>query len=398
MNKCSAHFQHCYITTNVCGYCTYYYSHYESKRPKLYRNLGDRKELIPIEGLEYRIEEGDLITADCETRIPSINQGKGKGSSINLTCFRRDLFADGTKLRTILQTYCEPIYWNLFESSRPFDWCPTPLTSYLLARPLYNLYEYLAGVCYDAERQQILTVLYAEAHLGSKHKYPASLQYYSPKVEILDVPTKFGTRRINATHFNNSEIREWMQFYQYENHSLIQDDILYRQFYDKFGGLLELDWWPNFRAGNWLLYEQALREHIEADGATYDIMAGASGTVAVPSHENASRRENYAMLNVIYGENQQIPLYVWHYLKSQNENGSDVVVIGVNSPFGDFYKETDLIFCTDICHQIDWLQAVQSTFRNESMGLIFCCDANEVKQSKRLHGFPLGSSKMCSVT
>lgn len=60
----------CCAIPNVCGYCTFYYSHYESKRPKLYRNLGDRKELIPIEGLEYRIEEGDLITADCETRIP----------------------------------------------------------------------------------------------------------------------------------------------------------------------------------------------------------------------------------------------------------------------------------------------------------------------------------------
>lgn len=139
---------------------------------------------------------------------------------------------------------------------------------------------------------------------------------------------------INPSHFKNAEVREWMQFSQYENHSLIQDPILYRKSYGKLGGLLELDWWPNLRLGNWRLYERALREHIEADKAIYDILAGTSHIVGVPSFEGACG-ENYTMVSVQYSDNKYIPMYVWQYLKSVKGNGTDVVVIGVNSAFVD---------------------------------------------------------------
>lgn len=143
------------------------------------------------------------------------------------------------------------------------------------------------------------------------------------------------TLSIKPTNFKNVEIQEWMKFSQYENHSIIQDPNLYNKSYDKFGGFIELDWWPSLRTGNWRLYEKALREHIEADKEIYDVLAGVSNSIAVPSYENVCR-ENYTMIDVIYRDNQKIPLYVWHYLKSLKEaNGTNVVVIGVNSAFSD---------------------------------------------------------------
>lgn len=77
-----------------------------------------------------------------------------------------------------------------------------------------------------------------------------------------------------------------------------------------------------------------MREHIGAEGEFYDILAGVSGSITVPHYENASH-ENYAIIDVTYWNNQKIPLYVWHYLKSLRENGRDFVVIGVNSAFSD---------------------------------------------------------------
>ncbi|XP_005175943.1 uncharacterized protein LOC101893733 [Musca domestica] len=382
----------CFAITHVSGYCSITLSQDESLRPKLYKNIGSRKALIHTEGLSYQFNENEVITADCETRVQSPSQFSGK-RSIDCKCTTSYIQIDGTSLSKNLPVQCDKIKWNLYESSKQFSWCPTPMASYLLARPLNNIYEYLAGVCYNFDQQQILNIHYAAAYQLSKYQYPTRLQNYSPTVEILDIPNKFVARRIKPTNFKNVEIQEWMKFSQYENHSIIQDPNLYNKSYDKFGGFIELDWWPSLRTGNWRLYEKALREHIEADKEIYDVLAGVSNSIAVPSYENVCR-ENYTMIDVIYRDNQKIPLYVWHYLKSLKEaNGTDVVVIGVNSAFSDFYKEKDLIFCTDICHKLDWLKSAQATFHYKTLGLIFCCDANEVKLSKRLEGIPMASSK-----
>lgn len=95
-----------------------------------------------------------------------------------------------------------------------------------------------------------------------------------------------------------------------------------------------MDWWPNLRSGNWRLYEQALREHIDTNGVVYDILAGVSGSITVPHYGNVSHA-NYTMIDVTYWNDQKIPLFVWHYLKSPKENGRDFIVIGVNSAFSD---------------------------------------------------------------
>ncbi|XP_073822298.1 uncharacterized protein [Musca autumnalis] len=385
-----------YTIAQVSGYCYITLSQDTSVRPKLYEYVGSRKALIHTEGSTYNFQEKEVLTADCETRILSPNQGKGK-RSINLKCTGSYIQVDGYNLNNGLQVICDTVKWNLYESSTQFRWCPAPMASYLLARPSDNSYEYLAGVCYNSEDQQILSLHYAAAYQLSKYKYPSRLQSYTPALEIPNILSSFVPRRINATFFKNDEIKEWMKFSKYENHSLIQNPNLYRNSYDKFGGLLEFDWWPNLRSGNWRLYEKALWEHIESNNEVYDVLAGVSQSVAVPIYENACR-ENYTMVDVIYRDSQKIPLYVWQYLKSNTKNDSDLVVIGINSAFNDFYVEKDLVFCADICHKIDWLKQVRSTLRYKTMGVIFCCDVNEVKNSKRLQGFPLPSTPISVPT
>ncbi|XP_073822300.1 uncharacterized protein isoform X2 [Musca autumnalis] len=386
----------CYTITHASGYCYITLSQDESVRPKLYKYIGSRKAFIRPEGTIYNIQENEVITADCETRILSPSLGKSK-RSVDLKCIRNYIYVNSDQYHGI-EVVCDRIKWNLYESLTQFRWCPMPMASYLLARPVDTTYEYLAGVCYNFYEQQILTLHYAAAYHLSKYKYPNRLQSYTPSLEITNIPTSFTPRRINSTYFTNAEIREWMEFSKYENHSLIQDPNLYRSAYDKFGGLLEFDWWPSLRSGNWRLYEKALWEHIETDKEVYDVLAGVSDSVAVPIYENACS-ENYTMVDVFYNrDNKKIPLYVWQYLKSNTKNESDVVVIGINSAFSDFYVEKDLIFCTDICHKIDWLKQVRSTFRYKTMGVIFCCDVNEVKNSKRLQGFPLPSKPITTTT
>lgn len=100
----------------------------------------------------------------------SINQDKDKRSSVELKCANIDLYADDTKIRSCLEVWCEPINWNLYESSEQFDWCPSPMASYLLATLANNVTEYLAGVCYNIDQQQIQSVYFVAAYHLSKHK------------------------------------------------------------------------------------------------------------------------------------------------------------------------------------------------------------------------------------
>ena len=47
-----------------------------------------------------------------------------------------------------------------------------------------------------------------------------------------------------------------------------------------------------------------------------------------------------------------------------------------------------MIFCLDKCQEIPWLKANSFAFRYNIWGIIFCCSVDEVRQSKRLDGFP----------
>ncbi|XP_019894093.1 uncharacterized protein LOC101894897 [Musca domestica] len=380
----------CYAAVLVSGDCSFNFSVEESMWPKLYKNIGSRKILINTERrINHQFPENVVITAQCETSIlrPRFLDGK---RSIDLNCTQNHFYVDDSKLIRDLRLWCHPKHWALYESSKPFDWCPTPMTSYLLARPVDDAYEYYAGICYNLKEQRILKFYYAASHQLSEYKYPTRLENYLPSTEIELAYRNFESYRIDPNRLSNEQVGQRLEFAQYDNQAIIQDPNLFTNSYNPYGGLLEVHWWPGLRSGNWHRYEKALKEHIEADQEIYDILAGVSGAVAVPFHGNGSGA-NYFMAEVYYWHDRKIPLYIWHYLKSKRDNANDVVVIAVNSAFSDFHGEKELFFCTDICYKIDWLKAVKSTFSYKTMGLIFCCDVKEVMQSKHLEGFSIPS-------
>lgn len=129
-----------------------------------------------------------------------------------------------------------------------------------------------------------------------------------------------------------------MKFANYQNHSIIQNTKLYHKYFNNFGGLLDFGWWPGLRLGNWRLYEEALEQHIDATDYDYDILAGISGKISIPVNVNSCHKnhKNRTLMEFNEDISHKIPLYIWNYLKSTTgENVSDIVVIGVNTPFYD---------------------------------------------------------------
>lgn len=56
------------------------------------------------------------------------------------------------------------------------------------------------------------------------------------------------------------------------------------------------------------------------------------------------------------------------------------------------------MFCNDICHQIDWLENIYTTFHYRPMGIVFCCSVDEVIASQRLDGFDIPQEYIPTTT
>ncbi|KAI8124981.1 hypothetical protein CVS40_4699 [Lucilia cuprina] len=284
---------------------------------------------------------------------------------------------------------CSTIKWKLYESSEKFTWCPFYLTSYFAGRPSsLNNYIFLAGICYNTYDQSVSSVYYTLAPKHSVYMKPSNLKNSStpPLLEIQYIDESFGPNNITKDDFVNEQFQNMFTYTNYGYSSIIQMPKLNSTFNQQFSSLLEFLWWPNLRLNNWRRYEAALEKHVEGDKQAYDIVAGISGVMEAPSTENC--QTNYTMEEVIIKTDSTIPLYVWNYLQASDNSTNEIVIIGLNSPFNEFYAEKDIIFCPDICHEIPWLKKISSTFRYNVMGIIFCCNVEDVKTSKRLNGFP----------
>lgn len=136
------------------------------------------------------------------------------------------------------------------------------------------------------------------------------------------------------TNRANKQVDHWIKFAHYGISDLVQNSL--SQDFNrlkKMGGLLEINWWNGLRLGNWHFYEEALSQHIELHNLEYDILAGISGTVAIPVYREECD-ENRSWMKLLDNMDHSIPLYIWHYLKSSgNQTNSEVVIIGVNTPF-----------------------------------------------------------------
>ncbi|KAM7353422.1 uncharacterized protein ACRADG_005493 isoform 2-T2 [Cochliomyia hominivorax] len=308
-------------------------------------------------------------------------------SKLQFICKNGYISYDGNDDRALILK-CSSLKWNLYETNKNFVWCPTNATSYLLGRPKAMLtekinYEYLAGICYDTQYLSLKSICYKIDNVLQ----PTHLNtFYKPELELKYIKETFPIRRINSTHYNHPDIQDWINFAQYNYSSIIQNSILFNEFNHELGSFLDLAWWPNLRLGNWQRYERALTAHIQKEHQAYDVVAGISSVARAPVM--ATCENNFTLIELKDNKNREIPMYVWNYLRSTINSSDEIVIIGFNSPFYEFYSKKDIVFCPDKCHEISWLKKISTTFHYNALGVIFCCSVEDVKLSKRLDGFP----------
>ncbi|XP_065356791.1 uncharacterized protein LOC135951135 [Calliphora vicina] len=285
---------------------------------------------------------------------------------------------------------CSSVKWNLYETSNNFVWCPSNVTSYILARPKESPttnYEYLAGICYDTHNLSFKSLYYTIAPKNSEHLHPTDLSsLYTPSIQLEYLKETFAMKSVRESDFDHKDIQDWMKYAQYNFSSAIQNSILYDDFNNQLGSILDLAWWPPLRLGNWKRYETALAKQVENQNQVYDILAGVSAVAMAPIIKTCDTY--YTLKELIDNRNHKIPMYIWNYLRSTSNSSDEIVVIGFNSPFFEFYSENDVIFCADKCQEIPWLQKVSTTFHYSALGVIFCCSVEDVITSNRLEGFP----------
>ena len=74
----------------------------------------------------------------------------------------------------------------------------------------------------------------------------------------------------------------------------------------------------------------ALENYIENTNHSYDILAGVSDVVKVPILKSCAT--NFSLVDFNDNLNRKIPFYIWNYLRA-TDNSSEIVIIGVNSPY-----------------------------------------------------------------
>ncbi|XP_073826273.1 uncharacterized protein [Musca autumnalis] len=397
----------CYVIAHVESTCNIRLSSNLAERPTISEKIGNHYADVPGDLLQISLETYEEIHAVCETQFSSPSFVTDK-TSWTFKCTDRgfanpnyvpsyDYYnsrynsrheANNNEYENNFLLTCKTLKWNLYESSVNFSWCPHPFVSYLLARPLQNAeYQYLAELCVNINTRTIVSMFYMAATRVATKLYP-TLPGKSSVSEIGNVINHFPFYNSIEYEYNNDQIKKWVDFAKYERNSLLQNTQYRKNFDFEFSRLLEVSWWQGLRLGNWILYEEAFSQHLNATHINYEVLSGVSGSVAVPIYE-CSSHTNRTMTEVIDKKGRTIPLYIWQYLKPKADNQNAVVIIGINTPFYNFYNVKDLIFCTNICHTIEWLQNTDYTFSYTSMGVIICCTPEEVANSKRLEGLSL---------
>ncbi|KAM7351082.1 uncharacterized protein ACRADG_004067 [Cochliomyia hominivorax] len=386
-----------YSVISVQSSCRLSYSSDNTLRPNLYTFLGTRKIKINLSSNpnnNIQLQDQQEIVAQCdnyfEKPINDRNQLFIKcDKNLYLKTDAEAIYNVTSDLNSEIFLECSKLKWNLYESISTVTWCPTNVTSYLLARPKHSSleFEHLAVVCYDTDNLSLKSVYYTLAPGYQKFKEPKlNSNVYKPGFELKNLKEIYGKNQIDENLNTEPELRNWLSTLNYDFNSIIQHSKLDSIFNEHYSFLLEFLWWPNLRLHNWRNYIKALESHVESDHQTYDILAGVSGVVEIPQLEECHGNFNMKQLNI--DEHKNIPIYVWNYLQDREKRKDDIVIIGINSPFQEFYSKDDVIFCEDKCKEISWLKTISSSFRHSIMGIVFCCTVEDVQSSNRLSGFP----------
>ncbi|XP_037883165.1 uncharacterized protein LOC119633617 [Glossina fuscipes] len=369
------------------GYCSMSLPSDPSVRPLLERSFGSRSILKPYKPLKsenyIHADEDEVITLHCVNGFQALIDRV----SMKLRC-------DGSSWRDEngKQYYnnhnsgfeCKKVAWNLYESSGAFRWCPEYAASYIIAKKNVNKSPtHIAGLCYDTERFVLSSAAYnIQPDEFNMIKTKFDLRNYSFGKEIKNFQS-IEEEGLTPLRFEVKQFQEWFTFGNFHYAPLIENDKL-KTTLDEFSSLLNITWWPNLRLGNWKKYQNALEKHTTK--VAYNVISGVEGKLEVPfSNDCDNTTEMKALLD--YYE-RHIPAYVWNYLHPLQNTSKEVVIIAFNSPFYEFYKKDDVVFCEDICHEVDWLAKARSTFQYANMGIMFCCRADNVQKSKRFNNFP----------
>uniref|UniRef100_A0A1I8PVK8 DNA/RNA non-specific endonuclease domain-containing protein n=1 Tax=Stomoxys calcitrans TaxID=35570 RepID=A0A1I8PVK8_STOCA len=357
-------------------------------RPFVLKNIGSHMVRIMDGTQSIVLKNNDQITAYCQRTFEKPIEAVGHGKYTYKCSENQNFYNYGYHYEEKnVAMACATPKWNLYESTKPFKWCLEPLVSYVVAAQSGD--EILGGICYNLEEMALNSLYVAASPNFVDYLHPSGLFNHTKSIEIEEIHTNFISWNIQLSQFDNPQFKEWLKFASYEHHSLIQNIKIAHEAFDKFSLLLNIPWWTGLRLGNWHRYEVALEKHIEAGPHTYDILTGISNTISMPISNSCKVEQELQMVELKDQKNHTVPLYVWQYLKSTGNvtDLDEILVIGVNTPFQDFYDEKELVFCEDICHKIGWLQTAYKTFRYKTMGIVFCCNYEEVKNSKHLKGF-----------
>ncbi|XP_075152614.1 uncharacterized protein LOC142226460 [Haematobia irritans] len=361
-------------------------------RPILWKGIGNNYFAMKNPPSSFSLEARDTIKAFCANGF----------EKPYADTFQKEFDCDNYRGRyrmddnrdTYIEIQCKSSKWGVFESSPSFTWCPRPLASYIARLG----HKHLIHICYDIDAMTITSLRRTIApNFTDEMVYSNG---YEVSLEITNSLSDLPYWNITSSIFSNSQTNLWMQLSNYQHHSLIQDQIHRKATYDKLDELLSIPWWANLRLNNWRRYEEAFENYVISEGNRYDVFSGISGNVSYPN-KKLSCNETIYMEQVIDDVGHKIPLYIWQYVKNlskSNDTLLDVVVIGINSPFQEFYAENELIFCEDICSKVDWLQHLLNTFRYKTLGTIFCCSPDEVRESNYLKGFPEDTTDPPEVT
>uniref|UniRef100_A0A1A9WWD9 DNA/RNA non-specific endonuclease domain-containing protein n=1 Tax=Glossina brevipalpis TaxID=37001 RepID=A0A1A9WWD9_9MUSC len=286
---------------------------------------------------------------------------------------------------------CKKLGWNLYESSEAFHWCPENTASYIIAKKNINKSPtHVAGLCYDTQKLLLSSIIYnMPTNQFNIVKTKFDFKNYTFGAEITNFPN-IEYEGLVPLLFKDKQFQDWFTFGNFDYAPLIRtEDVNLKNITENFGSLLNITWWPNLRLGNWKRYKHALEKHTNQIKFDYNVITGIGGKLEVPISNDCDNRTEMNVLLDNY--DRFIPAYIWNYLEPLQNTNKEFVIIAFNSPFYEFYSKNDIVFCEDICHEIDWLANVRSTFQYASMGITFCCRVDEVQKSKRLHNFPNAS-------
>ncbi|KAI8124773.1 hypothetical protein FF38_09494 [Lucilia cuprina] len=389
----------CFINTIsiAIGECVINFNQNPTFKPTILLKIGSHSVDLPLKDVDTDLTlfENQEIEALCPTTF-EYPERYDTERKLNIKCEHNYLYLQNSyggyqTYSSSINLKCSSIKWNLYETFNNFVWCPSNVTSYLLARPTESLtsnYQYLAGICYDIRNLSFKSLYYTITPKHSESLHPNLLStLYEPSLELKYIKETFPLKSVTETEYDSQDVQDWINYSKYNYGSIVHNSILNDELNHELGSILDLAWWPNLRLGNWKRYENALTKHVERQQQAYDILSGVSGVATVPIIKTCE--SNFTLKELIDNRNRIIPMYVWNYLRSTSNSSDEIVIIGFNSPFYEFYSEMDVIFCTDKCQEIPWLNKVSTTFRYSAMGVIFCCSVDDVKASQRLDGFPV---------